>query len=93
MLLRPVRNPDGDVVDFVCVLANQVLETTAGVSGNDVIGNRLAQFLPEVHDRLPNLVDVLETGSPWRTAVDVHRTMPAPATGVRAGDTRVARTT
>ena len=71
VLLRPVRNPDGDVVDFVCVLANQVLETTVGVSNNDVVGNRLAQFLPEVHDHLPSLVDVLETGSPWRTAVDV----------------------
>ena len=90
VLLRPVRNPDGDVVDFVCVLANQVLETTVGLSNDDVVGYPLAQFLPEVHDHLPSLVDVLETGSPWRIAVDVHhaglrRPMSVRATLVSTG--------
>ena len=84
VLLRPVRNPDGDVVDFVCVLANQVFETTVGVSNNDVVGNRLAQFLPEVHDHLPSLVDVLESGSPWRTVVNVHHAGRRRPVSVRA---------
>jgi len=84
VLLRPVRNPDGDVVDFVCVLANQVLETTVGVSNNDVVGDRLAQFLPEIHDQLPSLVHVLETGSTWSTAMDVHHAGLRRSVSVRA---------
>jgi len=84
VLLRPVRNPDGDVVDFVCVLANQVLETTVGVSNNDVVGGRLAQFLPEIHDQLPSLVDVLETGSTWSTALDVEHAGLRRSVSVRA---------
>lgn len=84
VLLRPVRNPDGGVVDFVCVLANQVLETTVGVSNNDVVGDRLAQFLPKIHDQLPSSVDVLETGSTWSTAMDVHRAGLLRSVSVRA---------
>ena len=84
VLLRPVRNPDGGVVDFVCVLANQVLETIVGVSNNDVVGRRLAQFLPEIHDQLPSLVDVLETGSTWSTAMDLHHAGLRRSVSVRA---------
>jgi len=84
VLLRPVRNPDGGVIDFVCVLANQALETTVGVSNNDVVGDRLAQFLPEIHDHLPSLVEVLETGSTWSTAMDVHHDGLRRSVSVRA---------
>jgi diguanylate cyclase (GGDEF)-like protein len=72
VVLGPRRDPGGNVVDFVGVLANAHLELSAGISLDEVIGQPVERFLPSVHTHQASLVDVVETGSQWRTQLIVH---------------------
>ena len=67
-VLRPVRDPDGEIVDFVCEFVNQLGAKLTGRSVEDVIGHSLSEISPEawrdgLFDRYRS---VARTGEPWR---------------------------
>ena len=66
MLLRPVRNMDGEVIDFQCVMANRAACARWQMTREQLVGSHLLDLQPgpagrrifDTHNR------VLETGEP-----------------------------
>jgi PAS domain-containing protein/GAF domain-containing protein len=67
-VLRPVANPDGEIVDFVCEYVNQHGAKLIGRAVEDVIGHPLSEITPDAwEDGLFNRYEaVARTGEPWR---------------------------
>ncbi|BCJ47526.1 hypothetical protein GCM10010168_18840 [Actinoplanes ianthinogenes] len=71
-VLRPVREADGRIVDFVCDYVNQLGAKLTGRTVEDVIGRRLSAIAPESWDDglFERYRAVAETGDPWRQQLE-----------------------
>jgi serine phosphatase RsbU (regulator of sigma subunit)/PAS domain-containing protein len=67
-VLRPVRDPDGQIIDFVCEYVNQLGAKLAGQNVEDVIGHRLSEISPESWDNglFERYRTVAAGGEAWR---------------------------
>jgi PAS domain-containing protein len=77
-VLRPVRDPHGEIVDFVCEYVNQLGAKMTGRSVEDVIGHLLSEI--SAHSWESGLFDryrtVADSGEPWRqelTYPEIHQ--------------------
>jgi anti-anti-sigma factor len=72
IVLAPVRDETGTVVDLVFEYANRGASVVAGVPPSEIVGRRLREALPAFPPGLfHDLVGVLDGGVPLRTAVDI----------------------
>ena len=71
VVLLPVRDDTGSVVDLVFDYANRGAGLIAGIPAGEMVGRRLLEELPAFPPSLfEGLVAVLESGAPLRTQVD-----------------------
>src|SRR4051794_26964098 len=70
VLLDPVRDETGTVVDLIVRYANASASAAVGAEPEDIIGRGVLEFFPAARDRLfPKWVDVLHTGAPYHRDV------------------------
>ncbi len=71
MALEAVRSADGDIIDFVYLVANPTATTTYGVAAEEVVGAGLLDVLPGMRTSrvFDDFVHVTETGAPHRSEV------------------------
>jgi anti-anti-sigma factor len=71
VVLAPVRDGDGAVVDFVVDYANSAAVAVAGATADEALGRTVRDVLPAFPDDLfERLVAVVEEGRPLRTQLD-----------------------
>ena len=71
IVLQPVRDESGVVVDLVFEYANRGASTIAGVAAGELVGRRIREALPAFPRALfDDLVAVLEGGAPLRTQLE-----------------------
>jgi len=72
IVIAPVHDETGDVVDFVFEYANRVAGQVARVPSGELVGRRVLEALPAFpRDRFESFVEVVETGVPLRTRIEL----------------------
>jgi signal transduction histidine kinase/CheY-like chemotaxis protein len=66
VMLHPVRNEEGAVIDFTCIQANQAMEPLIGMPRNDILGLQLSATTqgPLAGQLIPTYRGVIDTGEP-----------------------------
>jgi diguanylate cyclase (GGDEF)-like protein len=75
LIARAVRDPDGTVVDFVCIDANARASAIVHIGGEALVGKGVTELFPVL---LPVFKGVLESGRPYEAELETAGHASAP---------------